>query len=127
MGKGNGTTRSSSSGSPRGLQVNSMINAAGSISLAFPGRMVSEDRSAAIVNSIDFNASRLGETLENQELEVGTPVTVKEILDAGDNNYVAWVREDRGDRVLLEELNTTLALGSTRVLSKRDLVRIVRR
>ena len=51
-------------------------------------------------------------------------VGFREYMEEGDDRWRGVVIEDRGDRVLVSEANSRLALGSTRTLNKSELVNL---
>ena len=126
MAKGSGTTRSSSSGSPRGLNSESSP------------RSVSSYRATELVRMTGSNQPNLN-TQDNWALEdrldaqynvkqniepVHRYATFNSVANQSDVNDVLKVLEDRGDRLLVASLvyNTGMALTPTQVVRKSDIV-----
>lgn len=53
---------------------------------------------------------------------IGTVVGFREAIESGDEKWRGVVLEDRGDRVVTQDYNSTLPIPGQNVYSKRDLV-----
>lgn len=62
--------------------------------------------------------------VKTNSFEPGDVVLFREFLDKGDDSIIMIVAEDRGNRVLVSDIGTSLALGSSRTLMSKELFKV---
>lgn len=62
--------------------------------------------------------------IKTNSFEPGDVVLFREFLDKGDDSIIMVVAEDRGNRVLVSDIGTSLALGSSRTLMSKELFKV---
>lgn len=62
--------------------------------------------------------------VKTNSFEPGDVVLFREFLDKGDDSIIMVVAEDRGNRVLVSDIGTSLALGSSRTLMSKELFKV---
>jgi hypothetical protein len=88
-----------------------------------------------MINLSNFISKQINESAEKNPLlkfevktkgsfEPGDVVLFREFWEKGDDSVIMIVAEDRGNRSLVSDIGTSLALGSSRTLSNRDLFKV---
>lgn len=77
-----------------------------------------------ITEAVAKNPLLKHEIKNNGSFEAGDVVLFREFYEAGDDSIIMIVAEDRGNRSLVSEIGTSLALGSTKTLSNRDMFKV---
>lgn len=80
--------------------------------------------SQQINESAEKNPLLKFEVKTNGSFEPGDVVLFREFWEKGDDSVIMIVAEDRGNRSLVSDIGTSLALGSSRTLSNRDLFKV---
>lgn len=80
--------------------------------------------SQQINESAEKNPLLKFEVKTNGSFEPGDVVLFREFWEKGDDSIIMIVAEDRGNRSLVSDIGTSLALGSSRTLSNRDLFKV---
>lgn len=62
--------------------------------------------------------------VKTNSFEPGDVVLFREFWEKGDDSVIMIVAEDRGNRSLVSDIGTSLALGSSRTLSNKDLFKV---